>query len=69
MIFPKIGRGVFDFELFEGGGSLGYVEFIPYFKSLFPSRFVLNFSFEVRSTFLDFVAFWSIICLDFCGKC
>ena len=68
-IFPKIGREVFDFELFRGGGSLGYVNSILYFYFLFPSRFALNFGFKVRYTFLEFLAFWSIIFVDICGKC
>ena len=68
-IFAKTGREVFVFELFLGGGSLGYVNSILYFYFLFPSRFALNFGFEVRSSFLEFVALWSIIFLDICGKC
>src|SRR5438105_12891896 len=68
-IFAKTGRGVFIFELFLGGGSLGYVNSILYFYFLFPSRFALNFGFKVKYTFLEFVTFWSIIFVDFCGKC
>ena len=67
--FPKTEREVFDFELFRGGGSLGYVNSMLYFNFFFPSRFALNFGFEVRSSFLEFVALWSIIFLDICGKC
>ena len=44
-IFEKTGRGGFVFELFLGGGSLGYVDSILYFYFLFPSRFALNFCF------------------------
>ncbi len=68
-IFEKTGRGGFVFELFLGGGSLGYVDSILYFYFLFPSRFALNFCFEVRSSFVEFVELWSIIFFDICGKC
>src|SRR5207244_8937363 len=68
-IFAKTGRVVFVFELFLGGGSLGYVNSILYFYFLFSSIFALNFGFKVRYTFLEFVAFWSIIFADICGKC
>jgi len=62
-IFVKTGGGGFVFKLFVGGGSLGYVNSILYFYFLFPSRFALNFGFEVRSSFVEFVELWSIVFL------
>src|SRR5438132_1423923 len=53
--FTKTGREGFIFEFFGGGGSLGYVNSILYFNFLFPSTFALNFCFQVRSTFVEFV--------------
>ena len=59
VILEKTGREGFVFELFLGGGSLGYVDSILYFYFLFRSRFALNFCFEVRSSFVEFVELWS----------
>ena len=59
--FCKNRGGGFVFKLFVGGGSLGYVNSILYFYFLFPSRFALNFGFEVRSSFVEFVELWSIV--------
>ena len=69
LIFQNQGEKVFFLEFFGGGGSLGYVNSILYLYFLFSSRFALNFGFEVRSSFLEFVAFWSIIFVDICCKC